>query len=309
MKYKILLLIIGIILISICFIFKTNVMASGLVKGIFIENIEGIEYEKIIDYAPAGIYTLKDMLKKLKIDLDPIDKIKFFPDPSFGIGSRIEIIKANEVVVNDRNYYKTYRTWSKNIKDFLQEKNIPLDDDDSILPSLEEKITNKLEITITRVSVREEKEYELIEFGTVYKDDPTLERGLTKVFFSGKNGKKELTYLTKEENGKQIYKNLVQTKVIESPEDKIIYKGTKITILGKGNATWYDWISGMTAAHNSLPMGSFVLVRNNANGKEVTVKIVDRGIQGNAIIDLSADAFKLIAPLGAGRISVTLEKP
>jgi rare lipoprotein A (peptidoglycan hydrolase) len=43
--------------------------------------------------------------------------------------------------------------------------------------------------------------------------------------------------------------------------------------------------------------------------KRHRVTIVDRGIQSSAIIDLSAEAFKQLATLGTGKISVTLEKP
>ena len=64
----------------------------------------------------------------------------------------------------------------------------------------------------------------------------------------------------------------------------------------------------MCIRDSSLPYGTKVLVRAS-NGREVVVKIVDHGIQGGAIIDLSREAFSQLAPLGAGRILVTLEKP
>ena len=48
-------------------------------------------------------------------------------------------------------------------------------------------------------------------------------------------------------------------------------------------------------------------VVNIANGKRVTVKINDRGIQSDAVIDLSPEAFRELATLGTGVISVRLE--
>lgn len=57
----------------------------------------------------------------------------------------------------------------------------------------------------------------------------------------------------------------------------------------------------LTAAHRSLPFGSRVRVCNPKNGKEVVVRINDRGPhKGNRLIDLSkAAAQKLgMAPLG-----------
>jgi rare lipoprotein A len=64
----------------------------------------------------------------------------------------------------------------------------------------------------------------------------------------------------------------------------------------------------MTAAHKSLPFGTMVTVVNKTNGREVTVRINDRGpfIRGR-IIDLTPAAasqlgFSGLAPV---RISVS----
>lgn len=57
-----------------------------------------------------------------------------------------------------------------------------------------------------------------------------------------------------------------------------------------------------------MPFGTRVRVVNLSNGQSTIVTINDRGIQGSAVIDLDADSFAAIAPLGAGRINVRLEK-
>ncbi len=75
-----------------------------------------------------------------------------------------------------------------------------------------------------------------------------------------------------------------------------------------GEASYYTFApgNGLTAAHPWLPFGTVVTVRNLANGKTVTVTINDRGPFGGRIIDLSAEAFSRIAPLGAGVCQVRL---
>ncbi len=62
-----------------------------------------------------------------------------------------------------------------------------------------------------------------------------------------------------------------------------------------------------TAAHNSLPLGTMVKVTNLRNGKEVTVRINDRGpFDKRRIIDLSRAAAKAIGLIrsGVGRVKV-----
>ena len=56
----------------------------------------------------------------------------------------------------------------------------------------------------------------------------------------------------------------------------------------------YD-MYGMTAAHPTLPLGSFVKVTNLHNGKSVVVKVNDRGpIVPGRIIDLSMSAAEAL---------------
>jgi len=63
-----------------------------------------------------------------------------------------------------------------------------------------------------------------------------------------------------------------------------------------------------TAAHKKLPFGSKVRVTNLENGKDVVVKINDRGpfVKGR-IIDLSKSAFSRIGSTSSGLIDVKIE--
>jgi rare lipoprotein A len=63
----------------------------------------------------------------------------------------------------------------------------------------------------------------------------------------------------------------------------------------------------MTAAHQSLPLGTKVLVRNLANDKEVTVVINDRcRKKGFPFIDLSRAAARKLGFLGQGKAKVAI---
>jgi rare lipoprotein A len=66
-------------------------------------------------------------------------------------------------------------------------------------------------------------------------------------------------------------------------------------------------MGAMTAAHRSLPFGSRVCVRSLVNGKEVLVRINDRGpFAAGRIIDLSRAAAGAIDMLGVGIKQVAL---
>lgn len=310
-------IIFGVLALTIfvgVFLFIQNTKAdnssnNGIVKGTFTEKIEGVDYQKEVHYGKSGLFSLNEMTKDLKVEIYSEDKVKTFPDPELGIGSKIEILRANPVSVIDARDIKTYRTWTKTIREFLSEEKIKIGEQDIVKPEIGEKITGEMEIKITRVGYTEMKETETIDYKTIIQDDSTLERGTTKIKQNGINGIKEFTYKVRRENGKEVSRKLMKTETTREPENKIISKGTKIIVYGTGTATWYDWISGMTAASNSLAYGTMIHVVNVENGKSTDVKIVDKGIKGGAIIDLSDEAFSQLAPLSKGKIQVRLEKP
>ena len=98
---------------------------------------------------------------------------------------------------------------------------------------------------------------------------------------------------------------------IHNPPEQMFYQ--------TGTASWYGrefhgkvTASGekfnmheLTAAHKTLPFGSLVKVRNLDNGREVAVRINDRGpYRGNRIMDLSYNAAKKLDILAPGKARV-----
>ena len=91
-----------------------------------------------------------------------------------------------------------------------------------------------------------------------------------------------------------------QVVVLEKAEPQAEYSGI---------ASWYESGQTMTAAMNKFNIGDTVRVTNTANDKTCTVEIIDRGpYSPGRIIDLSDDAFEVLAPLSLGLIDVKVEK-
>lgn len=66
-------------------------------------------------------------------------------------------------------------------------------------------------------------------------------------------------------------------------------------------------MSQLTAAHRTLPLGSWVVVENLLNRRTVEVRITDRGpFQGDRILDLSQAAARLLGAIEPGVIPVRL---
>jgi rare lipoprotein A len=66
---------------------------------------------------------------------------------------------------------------------------------------------------------------------------------------------------------------------------------------------------GMSAAHRTLPIPSYARVRNKANGKEVIVRINDRGpFHSSRVLDLSYTAAAKLDVLARGQAEVEIER-
>jgi len=91
--------------------------------------------------------------------------------------------------------------------------------------------------------------------------------------------------------------------------------------IGRGIASWYGPrfhgrrtsngerfdMNALTAAHPTLPLGTWVRVRNLANGREVLVRINDRAKRmRDRVIDLSKAAATALGFVHAGKTRVVL---
>lgn len=113
---------------------------------------------------------------------------------------------------------------------------------------------------------------------------------------------------------------VVRTRAGNAPEYTVLGKTyrTLTTSDGyqkRGEASWYGTkfhgrrtangeiynMFGMTAAHKTLPIPSYVRVTHVANGRSIVVRINDRGpFHGNRIIDLSYAAAKKLDVIATG---------
>jgi len=264
-----------------------------------------------IFYGKPLVRSTDAMVADLGVAIFPEDLVRSFPDPSWGLGSKISVTRATPVWINDGGNKSLVRTFKKTIGELLEEKGLVLGVQDSITPALETGLLAEGTVTITRVEETEVVEHQAIPFKTVTHDDSNLLEYTTDVAQKGKNGTKAITYKVRRENGVEVSRIKLGEEVTADPVEEIVRRGTKpLPVYQTGIASWYNHprYDGNFAAHPTLPFGTKVLVKNAANpSKTVTVTIVDRGPWGaGRVIDLEPSAFKELAPLGAGLASVTL---
>ncbi len=122
-------------------------------------------------------------------------------------------------------------TFTKTVRDLLDENKIIYDENDKIHPGLESTLKDNMDIEIIVVEKYTQKEYEKLPYETKIVEDKNLLKGINKVEQSGMSGKKETVYELVYEDGVIKEKNMISQCVIDTPIDKVIKKGIKQEVI------------------------------------------------------------------------------
>lgn len=269
----------------------------------------------------SNAQSVSDFVKEQNITLKEKDEIYPVKDVHLYSGSRVIIKRAKKINVLSDDDIITKYTFENQVGAALKDFGIELKKEDIVKPQRKSFVYSDMDVEITRVEIKEEKETQAVDFETEMQKDDEMGWREEKVVQKGEDGEEEVIFKVVYHNGEEISREKTGVKITKKPINKIIKRGTYVKYGKKhtGLGTWYGQpdhlkaaypsITGYYAANPWLPKGSYVKVTNKANGKSVIVRINDRGPFGeNRIIDLSKGAFAQIASLGAGVLDVKVEE-
>jgi uncharacterized protein YabE (DUF348 family) len=173
------------------------------------------------------------------------------------------------------------------------------------------------QIVFDRVEVRTREVRRPVAFATLTTWTSRLAPGRVRVLTPGVAGLIEATERVVVVDGKVASRTTLAQEVVRPPIVEVRESGPMSPKVPQGpvgghaatgQATWYDpsW-SGLTAASPWIPFGTHVRVTDLSSGRTVIVVIDDRGpFSPGRIIDLSPEAFSVLAPLGRGVLDIRL---
>lgn len=244
---------------------NTKELEEGLIiksgeNSIFVNDIDDVNYVKdsIIssyfdsnedydEYKNTGNID-SDSPKKL-IDVYIKDNIEIVP--GYISGTSIETNKEDLLfdTLNKQSEKTTYKVQNGDTyKSIMSKFNISENDFRLNNPELklnyipyvgQEVIVNKIDPIIDIETTYQETKIETIEYKTIKQKDDNIAYGEQKVVTNGKNGSRKVTYLIKEENGKQTSKTVSDNNVLVKPVSKVIKVSSKDTYpTGPTSAGW-----------------------------------------------------------------------
>lgn len=195
--------------------------------------------------------TVKDVLSEKGIEVDSKDKVQPGLDEKISSRDVIDIKRAVEVEMVVANKTIVIKTAEKTIKDMIEAESEGLkaegiefnEELDEVTPSLDTEVSDNLIIQLVKVEITNEVDTEDINYETVVQKDENLDINTEDVRQAGKVGQKEITYKVIKKDGKEVSREVVQSKVIKEPVNEIIAQGTRRVFASRdGNMEYKDLI-------------------------------------------------------------------
>ena len=169
-------------------------------------------------------------------------------------GISLVAMQTKTVTLNYFGSTKQIKTLSTTVESFLMQNKIYISDDMTISPSKDTVIQDNIEISIdtnrelskidtiamyanyTPVVAKIVEISEDIPFAEEKINNPTINRGKTKISQEGVNGEKLIKYFVKYSGETELLKVVLKAEVKAEPQNKIIEVGTKLTPFVSRNA-------------------------------------------------------------------------
>lgn len=288
----------------------TPSLESGLRDGLLVDVALAKELTLLLDEGERTVHVVGETVEEVLDQINLRGEEGSFVEPSRGAtvedGDTIVYRPALNVRLTVGGESRDVITNGTTVGFLIESLNVNVGPLDIVEPVLETELARGMDIRVTRVGIREATEQLEIPYDTRVVRTADLLEGVQRVAREGAPGLEERTYEVRTEDRRGVERKLLDTRLIREPQPRVVLLGTRPPRTQSGVATWYHR-SGLVAAHQTLPLGTQVRVTNLDNGRTVTVVINDRGPHApGKIIDLSDDAFALLAPLSSGTFPVRI---
>ena len=171
--------------------------------------------------------TVEEAVKKAGFTLGETDKLSADKNAYLKDGMTITITEAIKVTITVDGKTNTVSTNATDVKGLIEEQKIKIGKDDVMSEKLDAPLKNGMKITIKRVTFKDEKKTESIDYETEKKYSDSMDEGSSQVEQKGEKGEKEVVYTVKYVDGKEVSREKKSEKITKQPVKEIITYGTK----------------------------------------------------------------------------------
>lgn len=171
--------------------------------------------------------TVADVLEKAGISMDSDDMVTPAKDEEIADGTRIQVTRMYRIKVVADGSTIDATVEEGTVSDALRQAGVQLGEEDILSVDPDEKITQGMEIRVSRVTYKEVTETREIPYETITQTDSTLAAGTEKIKTEGQNGVEEVLVRQKLVDGEVTETQDVSSEVVTEPVDEVKLLGTK----------------------------------------------------------------------------------
>ncbi len=178
--------------------------------------------------------TVKDALDKANITLGKNDRVSPSLNAPIEKGTEIKISDSVNVQITLMGETSDYEVPRGTVADALAGAGIEYDSNDKLNVSENDTVYEGMEITLVKVTVKNETETKTIDYKTKKEYDSTMAKGETEITRYGVEGEKVVTNRNTYEDGVLVNSEEISSKVISRPVTQIKKIGTKEEAVSSG---------------------------------------------------------------------------
>ncbi|RKL65200.1 hypothetical protein CR203_21780 [Salipaludibacillus neizhouensis] len=171
--------------------------------------------------------SVEGLLEELEIEVHKHDIVDPNLENSLNDVNVVKFNSAFQITVISDGEEKEVWTTSTTVADFLEKEKITLNKLDRVEPAEDEQLEGTGKVNVVRVEKVTDVVEETVNFGTVTKNDSSIDQGSEEVIQKGQEGKIEKQYEVVIEDGEEVSRDLVKENVVQESEDRILVVGTK----------------------------------------------------------------------------------
>lgn len=256
---------------------------------------------------------VSDIFGEEDISIGSSDIAAFSMEDEISDGDVLEIKRGKKIKITADGIARSTVTSRTTVAEALLENGITIGADDWAEPGFETPITEGMEITLYRITVREETVTEKFSGPVENRTDDGMYVDEKKVI-KGADGIKEVSYKVMDNEGNEVYREVLSENVLKEPETTTVITGTRerLTATKQGrtftyskkltvNATAYDTspeenggycttATGMALGYGMvavdprvIPLGSRLYIESTDEGGSWTYGYAVAGDTGGAI--------------------------
>jgi len=171
------------------------------------------------------------------------------------LGEKVVIERSTPANINLYGVHVPIRTHARTVDALLKEKQVRLEPNDTVQPSLETPITPELQVFVTRAGTQLATVEEEVPMPVETIEDASLSFGVQAIRQKGSPGRRVVTYQLDLQNGKEVARRKIQEVLSVAPVKQVVARGKAVYIPG-------DKSSIMTAAgiaSGQQPYADFII--------------------------------------------------